>query len=110
MNVLDFPDFFNRNIWQVLIVGTIVGFPLLYLFSKLPNSDKIYKIAEKYLWWIIPALVVLWVIFMFVIPLIHDITHPGPGPCDYLANSPVDPITGEDPMTLCLDNLNSNNQ
>lgn len=110
MDVLSFPDFFNRNIWQVLIIGSLIVLPALFLINKLPNSEKLFSFAVKYFWWVVPALFVLWVIFMFVIPFIYDVTHPGPGPCDYLVNSPVDPVTGEDPMALCLDNLNSSNQ
>lgn len=109
MNLLAYPDFFNRNIWQVLIVGCLVLVSLRILLGKLPRATAFSKFIEI-LMAVGMTLVTLSIVFSIVIQVAHDVSHPGPGPCSQYQSIPVDPRSGFDPMAECLSDYEANEQ
>lgn len=109
MNLLSFPDFLNRNIWQVVIVGCLVLIPLRILSRKLPSSAKFSKLIQ-----LIMALGMIFVTLSVVVSIAIQVTnydsHPTPAPCSQYQSIPVDPRSGFDPMAECLTDYENNLQ
>jgi len=108
MDVLAFPDYFNRNFWQVLMISGLIYVGVALILSKLPKPNQVVmgvnksgKILEKYFFWGAVILGIFLALFLFIIPLGYGLLHPGPGPCDGL--------TGE-AMDWCADWIYSNGE
>ena len=109
MNFFAFPDFLNRNIWQVLIVGCLVLIPLRILLRKLPRATAFSKYIEILIAALM-ALVTLTIVFSIVIQVAHDVSQHSPGPCSHYQSIPVDARSGFDPMAECLYDYKANEQ
>ena len=109
MNFFAFPDFLNRNIWQVLIVGCLVLVPLRILLRKLPRATAFSKYIEILIAALM-ALVTLTIVFSIVIQVAHDVSQHSPDPCSQYQSIPVDPRSGFDPMAECLYDYKANEQ